>query len=332
MNKKLLKFLLCVISASAAFIPLTLHAETFPSRPITIIVPFTAGGATDVLTRSIAEGMTKELGQSVIVTNLPGAGGSIGQARAARSSADGYTMLLGNVGTLAANASLYTQLPYDILEDFTPVASVGDAPQVLTVRGDLPVSNFEDFIKYAKAHGKEMNSGTAGVGSGSFLGDIVLKTELGLKIEPVHYRGASQAITDVMGGIIDYTIESSSTAVGTSSSGKAKPLVIMSSERVSVLPEVPSAAESSHPNLRYSIWNMMLVPKGVPQHVLDKLNAAVNHVLQRPDVRKRYAEMGLSVPSEESRSLEGASTLLKSEVAKWNELLKKAGVPPQSSR
>ncbi|MGO1765962.1 MAG: Bug family tripartite tricarboxylate transporter substrate binding protein, partial [Advenella sp.] len=168
MNKKLLKFLLCVISASAAFIPLTLHAETFPSRPITIIVPFTAGGATDVLTRSIAEGMTKELGQSVIVTNLPGAGGSIGQARAARSSADGYTMLLGNVGTLAANASLYTQLPYDILEDFTPVASVGDAPQVLTVRGDLPVSNFEDFIKYAKAHGKEMNSGTAGVGSGSF--------------------------------------------------------------------------------------------------------------------------------------------------------------------
>ncbi|MGO1765963.1 MAG: Bug family tripartite tricarboxylate transporter substrate binding protein, partial [Advenella sp.] len=162
--------------------------------------------------------------------------------------------------------------------------------------------------------------------------DIVLKTELGLKIEPVHYRGASQAITDVMGGIIDYTIESSSTAVGTSSSGKAKPLVIMSSERVSVLPEVPSAAESSHPNLRYSIWNMMLVPKGVPQHVLDKLNAAVNHVLQRPDVRKRYAEMGLSVPSEESRSLEGASTLLKSEVAKWNELLKKAGVPPKSSR
>jgi len=332
MNKKLLKLLLCVISTSAVFIPLTSHAGAFPSRPITIIVPFTAGGATDVLTRTIAEGMTKELGQSVIVTNLPGAGGSIGQARAARSSADGYTMLLGNVGTLAANASLYTQLPYDTLKDFTPVASVGDAPQVLTVRGDLPVSNFEDFINYAKEHGKEMNSGTAGVGSGSFLGDIVLKAELGLKVEPVHYRGASQAITDVMGGIIDYTIESSSTAVGTASSGKAKPLVVMSSERVSVLPEVPSAAESSHPNLRYSIWNMVLVPKGVPQPVLEKLNAAVNRVLQRPEIRKRYAEMGLSVPSERFRSLDGASTLLTSEVAKWNELLKKAGVQPQASR
>src|SRR5690606_28327215 len=197
MNKKLLKLLLCVISTSTALIPLTSHAAAFPSRPMTIIVPFTAGGAPDVLTRTIADGMTNELGQSVILTNLPGAGGSIGQTRAARSAADGYTMLLGNVGTLAANASLYTQLPYDILKDFTPLASVGDAPQVLTVRGDLPVSNFEDFVSYAKEHGKKMNSGTAGVGSGSFLGDIVLKTELGLKIEPVHYRGASQAITDV---------------------------------------------------------------------------------------------------------------------------------------
>lgn len=331
MSKILQKALLCVITTGTAFIPTISGAQTFPSRPMTIIVPFTAGGATDVLTRTIAEGLTKELAQPVVVTNLPGAGGSIGQTRAARSPADGYTMLLGNVGTLAANASLYTQLPYDILKDFTPLASVGDAPQVLTVREALPVSNFEEFVTYAKAHGKEMNAGTAGIGSGSFLGDIVLKSELGLEIEPVHYRGASQAITDVMSGVIDYTIESSSTAVGTASSGKAKALVVMGGERVPVLPDVPSAAESGHPNLRYTIWNMMLAPKGVPQPVLDTLNAAINRVLQRPEIKKRYAQMGLSVPEGKHRSLEGADALLTSEVGKWRKLLQEAGVQPQQS-
>lgn len=306
-----------------------LAAGDFPSRPLTIIVPFTAGGATDVLTRTIAEGLSKELNQPVVVSNVPGAGGSIGQAKASREPADGYNLLLGNVGTLAANASLYTNLPYNVLEDFTPIASVGDAPQVLTVRGDFPAKTFDEFVEKARKDGDSMNFGSAGLGSGSFLGGVVLNAAIGANVEPVHYRGAAQATSDVMAGHIDYTIESSSTAVSTNASGKAKAMLVLRETRVPVLPDVPAAGETAYPHLKYDIWNMMLAPKGVPQPVLERLNEAVNRVLEQPAIKERYAKMGISVPSEADRSLEGAAKLLASEVENWRKLLKDAGVEPQ---
>jgi len=315
----------------AAIMPAAALAEAFPSHPLTIIVPFTAGGATDVLTRTIAEGLSQELGQPVVVANVPGAGGSIGQAKAARSEADGYTMLLGNVGTLAANATLYTNLPYNVLKDFTAIASVGDAPQVLTVRSTFPAENFDQFVQHALKNGKDMHVGTAGVGSGSFLGGVVLNSVIGANIEPVHYRGAAQATSDVMAGHIDYTIESSSTAVSTTASGKAKALLVLREERVAVLPDVPAAGETKFPHLKYDIWNMMLAPKGVPEPVLRTLNDAINRTLQRPEIKARYAAMGVSVPAAVERSLDGAAKLLSSEVESWRKLLQEAGVKPQSS-
>ena len=164
------------------------QADTrYPSRPLTLLVPFTAGGATDVLARALAEGLARQLKQSVVVENVPGAGGSVGQSRAARSAADGYTLLLGNVGTLAANASLYKNLSYNVLTDFVPLASVGDAPQVLSVRAGLPARTFDEFVAYAKANQGTMNFGTAGVGSGSFLGGILLNAAIGVNILPIHY-------------------------------------------------------------------------------------------------------------------------------------------------
>jgi len=305
------------------------HAENFPSRPLTLLVPFTAGGATDVLARTVAEELAKDLKQPVIVENVPGAGGSVGQGRAARATPDGYTMLLGNVGTLAANASLYLNLPYDVLRDFTPLASVGDAPQVLSVRADFPADDLDAFAKYAKAHGDSMNSGAAGLGSGSFLGGVLLDAALGIKVEPIQYRGAAQATSDVMAGHIDYTIESSSTAVSSIASGKIKGLVVMRGERVPVLPDVPAASETAYPDLHYDIWNMMLVPKGVPQPVVQALNAAINRVLASPAIQARYAQMGLAVPAKPHLSPEGAAELLREEVARWRDLLAKAGVKPQ---
>lgn len=305
-------------------------AADFPTRALTITVPFTAGGATDVLTRVIAEGLSQELKQPVVVANVPGAGGSIGQSKVAREPADGYNLLLGNVGTLAANASLYSNLPYNILQDFTPIASVGDAPQVLTVRASFPAKTFEEFVAYARKNEKDMNVGTAGVGSGSFLGGVVLNSAIGAKIEPVHYRGAAQATADVMAGHIDYTIESSSTAVSTTASGKAKAMLVLRETRVPVLPDVPAAGETGFPNLKYDIWNMILVPKGVPQPVLERLNDAVNRALQRPEVVERYAQMGVTLPTEANRSLEGSAKLLSSEVENWRRLLKEAGVQAQS--
>ncbi|MEI2416941.1 tripartite tricarboxylate transporter substrate binding protein [Orrella sp. JC864] len=307
------------------------QAQDYPARPVTLLVPFTGGGATDVLARAVAEGLAKELKQPVIVENVPGAGGSVGQARAARSPADGYTLLLGNVGTLAANASLYRNLSYDILADFTALASVGDAPQVLSIRADFPARTLEEFADYARQNGERMNSGTAGVGSGSFLGGVVLNEALGIKVPPVHYRGAAQTIADVMAGHIDYTIESSSTAVGSIASGKVRGLVVLRPERVAVLPDVPAAGETRYPGLHYDIWNMMLVPKGVPEPVLEKLNAAINRALATPALRQRYEQMGVALPSQEHRSLAGSAELLRSEVARWKTLLEQAGVKPDGA-
>ncbi|GAD22471.1 tripartite tricarboxylate transporter substrate binding protein [Acidovorax sp. MR-S7] len=305
------------------------QAGAYPERPISLIVPYTAGGATDVLARTLAKGLAQELKQSVVVENVPGAGGSIGQARVARAAADGYTILLGNVGTLAANASVYKNLPYDILKDFTPIASVADAPQVLSVRADFPASNLDEFAAYAKTHGAKMNFGDAGVGSGAFLGGMLLNAGLGINITPVHYRGAAQATSDVMAGQIDYTVESSSTAVSSIASGKIKGLVVLSPQRVSVLPDVPSASETSYKHLNYTIWNMVLVKKGVSPAMVDTLNAAINKTLAQPDLLERYKQMGLAVPSAAQRSTPGAEKLLAEEVARWQKLLSEAGVKPE---
>ena len=304
-------------------------APDYPSRPLTMLVPFTAGGATDVLARAVAEGLSKQMKQPVVVENVPGAGGSVGQSRAARSTPDGYTMLLGNVGTLAANASLYKNLSYDVLTDFKAVASVGDAPQVLSVRADFPANTLDEFATYAKANGSTMNFGTAGVGSGSFLGGVLLNAALGTKVPAVHYRGAAQATADVMAGHIDYTIESSSTAVSSISSRKIKGLAILSDKRVGVLPDVPATSETAYPQLRYAIWNMLLVPKGVPDEQVAALNAAIQKVLADPGMQARYEQMGLGVPSDDHRSAAGAARLLADEVARWRKLLLEAGIKPE---
>jgi tripartite-type tricarboxylate transporter receptor subunit TctC len=237
---------------------LAAQADSYPEKPLTLIVPYTAGGATDVLARMLAKGLSQELKQPIVVENVPGAGGSIGQTRFSRAAADGYTVLMGNVGTLAANGSVYKNLPYDVLKDFTPLASVGDAPQVLSVRANFPASNLDEFAAYAKVHGAKMNFGDAGVGSGAFLGGVLLNATLGTNVPPVHYRGAAQATSDVMAGQIDYTVESSSTAVSSIASGKIKGLVVLSAQRVGVLPNVPAVSETSYKSLNYTIW--MLPP------------------------------------------------------------------------
>ena len=308
---------------------LGVQAGPYPERPISLIVPYTAGGATDVLARMLAKGLSQELKQPIVVENVPGAGGTIGQARVARAAADGYTILLGNVGTLAANASVYKSLPYDILKDFTPIASVADAPQVLSVRADFPASNLDEFAAYAKVHGAKMNFGVAGVGSGAFLGGMLLNAGLGIKVTPVHYRGAAQATSDVMAGQIDYTVESSSTAVGSIASGKIKGLVVLSPQRVGVLPNVPAASETSYKDLNYTIWNMVLVKKGVPATMVSALNEAINRTLAQPDVLERYKQMGLAVPDATQRTTQGAEKLLAGEVARWQKLLSEAGVKPE---
>ncbi len=301
-------------------------AGSYPAKPIILIVPFAAGGPTDVLARVIAEGMSRDLGQAIIVENTPGAGGTVGTARAARMAPDGYTLLIGNVGTLAANATLYKKLPYDILKDFLPLGSVGDAPQILSARKDLAVSGLDQFASHARAHAQEMNFGAAGVGSGSFLGGILLNDRLGLKINAVNYRGAGQALNDVMAGHIDYLVDSSTTSVGYVNSGMVRGVAVLRPQRIAALPNVPAAGESAFADLHYDIWNMMLVPAGVPDPVLARLNLALRNAVAAPATREKLAGSGIEVPSARSQTPEGAAELLHGEVQRWAPILTKLGV------
>lgn len=314
--------------ATAVFGTSICHAQTYPSRPITIVVPFTAGGGTDVLARALAEALGSSLKQAVIVENVAGAGGTIGQTKVARSQGNGYTLLLGNVGTLAAATSLYRNLAYDVLQDFDPIASVGDVPQVLTVKAGF-ANSYEEFVQYARQHPGKVNYASAGFGSGAHLGGILLNDAIGVDATYVHYRGAAQATADLMGGVVDYSVESISTAAANYSTGKVKGLAILGVKRASVLPNVPAATETKYP-VQYDLWNMLLVPKRTPKAVVGQLNAAVSRAFQDPKLIATFSKLGISIPSEDHRSVEGASKLLRSEVTRWRDLLQRVNIQPQA--
>jgi len=212
----------------------TLAWAAYPEKPITIIVPFAAGGPTDVLTRVIAERMARDLAQPMVVENMPGAGGTVGNARAARAKPDGYTVLAGNVGTLAASNSFYRKLPYDMHKDFVGIASIGDAPQVVSARKDFPPNGLEELHDYVKPQEGKVTFGAAGVGSGSYLGGVLLNKALGLNVQAINYRGAGQALTDVIAGHVDYMVDSSTTSVGYVKSGKVKGVAVRACQKLCV--------------------------------------------------------------------------------------------------
>ncbi len=321
-----------IVQLLAALILLGMSAMTYaayPDRPLTLIVPFAAGGPTDVLARVVAESLTKVLGQPVIVENTPGAGGTVGGTRAARASGDGYTMLIGNGGTLAVNATLYKNLTYDVLKDFIPIASIGDAPQIISARKDFPATGLDEFAAYLKQNASKLNFGAAGVGSGTWLGGQLINVRLGVKVNGVNYRGAGQAVNDVMAGHIDYMVESTTTAVRYVKSGMVKGVVVLRPKRIAALPDVPSAGESGFPDLLYDIWNMILVPKGTPPEVVKKLNQSLLLALQAPELRTRFEAAGIEDPSPEQKTPEGARALLISEVARWRPVIIDLGATPE---
>ncbi|WP_059413889.1 tripartite tricarboxylate transporter substrate-binding protein [Cupriavidus basilensis] len=296
-------------------------AQTYPARPLTLIVPFAAGGPTDILGRVIAEGMARDLGQPVVVENLPGAGGTLGTARAVRAAPDGYTLVIGNVGTLAANATLYKSLSYNVLKDLIPLASVGDAPQVITARKDFPATGLDQFAAYARQNAGKMNAGAAGVGSGSFLGSVLVNARLGVNVNIANYRGAGLALNDVAAGHIDYLVDSTTTSTSFIKSGMVKGVVVLRPRRISALPDVPAAGESGIKDLNYDIWNMVLAPKGTPAPVVARLNKALRSAVRDPQTQARLAPAGVEVPAERQQTPEGAAELLAGSVATWRTLL-----------
>jgi len=310
---------LLALSASA-------FAQTYPSRPITMVVPFAAGGPTDVLGRVIAQRMSEVLGQQVVIENVGGAGGMTGSNRVKSAKPDGYTMVVGTVGTHAQNQTLYKKPLYNSVTQFTPAALIAEVPIVLIVRKDLPVKDFKEFVAYAKANQGKMQFGSAGAGSATHLGCVVLNSALGINPTHVPYRGTGPAMQDLVAGRIDYLCEIISTAKPQIDGGKVKALAIMTKDRSPVLPDLPTALEQGTPGVEAYTWNAIFLPKGVPADIVKKLNDAAVAAMNTPAVKDKMQALGAMVVAPDRRSPEYLDKFLKSEIAKWAVPIKASGV------
>ena len=300
-------------------------AQQYPTRPITMIIPFAAGGPQDTIGRVVAQRMSEILGQQVVIENIGGAGGTTGSLRVKNAAPDGYTFVWASVGTHAQSQTLYKRPAYNAAEDFTAVAFVGETPIALTVRKDLPVNNLQEFVAYAKANEAKMSYGSAGAGSATHLGCVVLNMALGTNIVHVPYRGTGPAMQDLHGGRIDFLCEIINTAKPHIESGAIKALAIMTKERSPVLPDLPTAAEQGVKDLEAYTWSAVFLPKGAPADVVKKLNDAVVQALDTPVVKERLETMGVTVAPPERRTPEYMAQFVRSEIAKWAEPIKASG-------
>ncbi len=300
-------------------------AQNFPNHPMVMVIPFAAGGPQDVLGRIIGQGMSEALGQQVIIENVGGAGGMTGSVRVAQAAPDGYTMVLGSVGTHAQNQTLYKQPLYDAGTDFTPVGLIAETPIALITRKDLPPNNFKEFVAYAKANQGKMQYGSAGAGSATHLACVVLNYVIGVNITHVPYRGTGPAMQDLAGGRIDYLCDIIATAKPQIDSGTVKGLAILTKERAAVLPNLPTALEQGTDVQAYT-WSAIFLPKGAPDAVVQKLNAAIVHAMKTPAVRDRMASLGAVLVSDDRATPQYLGQFVKSEIAKWAAPIKASGV------
>ena len=301
------------------------QAEDYPSRSITMVIPFAAGGPTDVLGRLVADRMSQLLGQQVVVENVGGAGGMTGVLRVAQSAADGYTISLGTVGTHAQNQTLYKRPLYNAATDFTPVALMAQVPLVLIARKDLPANNLQEFIAYAKANQSKMSFGSAGAGSATHLGCVLLNAAIGVDIQHVPYRGTGPAMQDLAAGRIDYLCEIVTTALPQIQGGTVKPIAMLSLDRSPVLPNLPTANESGLPKFEAYTWNAIFLPKGAPREIVNKLHDVIAETMKTPAVKDRLQGLGVVIMPPEKETPEYLDTFVKSEIDKWAAPIRASG-------
>jgi tripartite-type tricarboxylate transporter receptor subunit TctC len=303
-------------------------AQSFPTRTITMIVPFAAGGPTDLLGRLLAQRMGEILGQTVIVENVSGAGGMTGMKRLSDARPDGYTIGIGTVGTHAQNQWLYDHPAYNAVTDFTPVALIAEVPIVVFARKDLPVNNLKEFAAYAKNNQATMQYGSGGAGAASHLACVVLNTAIGTNITHVPYKGGEPAMQDVIAGRMDFGCDLISTVKPQIDSGSVKALAVLGETRSPVEPNLPTAAEQGVDAQAYS-WNAVFLPKGAPDDLVKKLNAAALEAMKTPAFRERLEGLGAQVVSEDRATPQYLASFVKSEIAKWQGPIKSSGVKVQ---
>lgn len=316
-----------IAAAFAAILGLTgtAQAQTFPDRPITMIIPFAAGGPTDVLGRVVAQRMSEILGQQVVVENVGGAGGQTGSKRVADAKPDGYTILLGTVGTHAQGQTLYKKPLYNSSTDFAPVALIADVPIALIARKDFPADNLKDFIAYSKANAGKMTFGSAGAGSATHLGCVVANMVMGTDITHVPYRGTGPAMQDLQGGRIDFLCEIVSTAKPQIDGGTVKAIAIMTKDRSPALPNLQTAEEQGTKGMEAYTWNAIFVPKDTPEPIIKKLANVANQVMETPGMKEKLAGLGAVIVSPDRRSPEYLRGFVKSEIDKWAAPIKQSG-------
>jgi tripartite-type tricarboxylate transporter receptor subunit TctC len=310
------------LALAAVAVPLGAFAQAYPAKPITIVVPFAAGGTTDILARVIGQALTKDLGQSVIVDNRAGAGGNIGAQFAAKSPADGYTLFMGTVGTHAINQSLYKKLPFDPIKDFAPLTRVAMVPNLLVANPAKPYKNVKELIAYAKANPGKVNFGSSGSGSSIHLSGELFKAMAKVDMVHVPYKGSAPAVTDLLGGQIDVMFDNMPSAIQHVRNGRLRPLAVTTARRSPELPDVPTVAEAGVPGYEATSWFGMFAPAATPAPVVARLNAALAKVLADPEVKKKLAEQGAEPYSEKPEQF---AEFIRQETAKWSKVVKDSG-------
>ena len=317
--KLLLAF--CYFSASLAF-------AAYPEKQITIVVPYPPGGSTDVLGRVLAQSMSKDLGQAVIVENSGGAGGTIGAAKVAKANPDGYTLLFHNMAQASAPA-LYAKLPYDPATDFSPIGMVTDVPMVLVARKDFPAESLQGFIDYVKANPDKVNFANAGVGATTNLCEVMMKSTLGASWVSVSYKGTGPALNDLLAGQVDVICDQPASTLQHIRAGNIKALAVASKERISSLPTTPTFSQSGMPGFQLSVWHALYAPKDTPKPVVDRITKALNNALKDPGLIRRFGEMDASVATPAIANPSYASKFLLTDIERWKVAMKNAGVKPQ---
>jgi tripartite-type tricarboxylate transporter receptor subunit TctC len=310
------------LAAGLAAVPA--QGQDYPTRTITMIVPFAAGGPTDVVARIVTGHMAQTLGQTIIIENVVGAGGTTATTRAARAANDGYTLITGHMGTHAAAVPLYPKLAYHPEKDFEPVAMLAGTPILILAKKDFPAKDLKQFIAYVKANTDKMNMAHAGVGSVSYSACELLSSVLDIKPVGVPFNGTGPAMNALVGGQVDYMCDQIVNAVPQVNGGTIKAYAVATPERNPSLPDLPTTAEAGLPQYQASAWNAIFAPKGTPAPILEKLNAAVVKALDDENVRKRLLDLGSDLPKTEARTQAALAALVKSEIEKWSAVLKPA--------
>ncbi len=317
----------------AMLLPLALLSGTgvaqaqadYPNRAITLVVPFPPAGSTDVMGRVLSQSLSKVLGQSVVVENTGGAGGTIGAARVSRASADGYTLLFNNMAQASA-PYFYPRLSYDPVSDFEPVGRVADVPMILVARKDLPVDNLQALLAQARANPGKLNFANAGTGATSQLCEALLASATGAKWTSVPYKGTGPALSDLLGGQVDLICDQPASTLGHLKAGSLKPIAVATRSRLRILPEVPTFQESGLASFELAVWHGLWAPKGTPRPVVERLAEALRQALRDPALVQKYQEMSAMIVAPDQMSPEALRGFLRSDVARWKATLKAAGV------